>query len=73
MIGGRGPGNRFLQGLARISEIRNPKQIQKDGISKMEKEELGNFFAACEQFGLFQCRGAALVVFSVFIASSAVQ
>jgi hypothetical protein len=23
-------------------------------ISKMEKEELGNFFAACEQFGLLQ-------------------
>jgi len=32
---------------------------------KMEKEELGNFFAACEQFGLLQCRRAVTLAGSV--------
>jgi hypothetical protein len=42
-------------------EIRNPKCETRNKFKKMEiskrceKEELGNFFAACGQFGLLQC------------------
>jgi hypothetical protein len=42
----------------RKSEIRNPKsETNSKGwkFPKWGKEELANFFAACEQIGLFQC------------------